>query len=300
MHIPDSFLDAKTAATSAVLAGGGLTVALRQVHRHLPRRQVPVLGLAAAFIFVGQMLNFPVAGGTSGHLLGGVLAAVLLGPSAAVIALTSVLIVQCLLFADGGITTLGANIWNLAIINPLVGYAVYRLVRAMWPGPRGMVIAVAFAGWCATVASAVSCAGQLAWSGNFTWSRVLPAMVNIHMVIGIGEGLITTLILTAIVRTRPELVTATTDWSENVRLGLLTALGLAVFVVPFACTWPDGLEQVAATLGHNGEPAAIVPTFRSAALAGAIGTGVAFGLSLLLAYCLVPRSPDEAQLPGSP
>src|SRR5512143_666441 len=126
MHIPDGFLDAKTAIATGGLALAGLGVALRQARLSLPPRRVPLLGLAAAFVFAAQMLNFPVAGGTSGHLVGGVLACVLLGPSAAVLALTSVLIVQCLLFADGGVLALGANVFNMAIVGSVAGYGIYR------------------------------------------------------------------------------------------------------------------------------------------------------------------------------
>ena len=121
---------------------------------------MPMLGLAAAFVFAAQMLNFPVAGGTSGHLIGGVLTAVLLGPSAAVIVLASVLIVQCFLFADGGVTAFGANIFNMGVIGGVVGYAIYReRVPDVFRGTRGLVMAAAFAAWCSTVLAAISCAG---------------------------------------------------------------------------------------------------------------------------------------------
>jgi cobalt/nickel transport system permease protein len=120
MHIPDGFIDGKTAATTALLAAAGVGLALRQVRRRLPPRRVPLLGLAAAFLFAAQMVNFPVVGGTSGHLLGGVLAAALLGPSAAIVVLTTVLIVQCFLFADGGVLALGANVFNMAIVSAAV------------------------------------------------------------------------------------------------------------------------------------------------------------------------------------
>jgi cobalt/nickel transport system permease protein len=260
------------------------------------------------------MLNFPVVGGTSGHLVGGVLAATLLGPSAAVIAMACVLIIQCFLFADGGVTALGANILNMAIINPLIGYSIYRLVRWALPGSHGMIVAAAFASWCATVAAAIGCAGQLAFSGTADWSLALPAMTNVHMFIGIGEGLITALVLTAIHRARPELTTPQTTAGEFVGLGVLTALGLAVFVAPYACDWPDGLEKIAGVLGFKHKaattpwlPAPIAdyhfPGIHSAAvataLAGAVGTLVAFGLSVLLARWLAPRPTDEAQLSGS-
>src|SRR5437763_9509310 len=126
MHIPDGFLDAKTALCAAAVSSLGVGVALRRARLHLPPRRVPLMGLAAAFVFAAQMLNFPVAGGTSGHLVGGVLTAVLLGPSAAVLVMTCVLIVQCLMFADGGLMALGANVFNMAIVSVCGGYAVFR------------------------------------------------------------------------------------------------------------------------------------------------------------------------------
>ena len=314
MHIPDGFLDLKTASAAAALSAGGLTVALRQVRRHLPPRRVPLLGLAAAFVFAAQMLNFPVAGGTSGHLIGGVLAAVLLGPSAAVIALTCVLIVQCLLFADGGVLALGANIFNLAIVGPVAGYGIYRAVRGAFFGMRGMVVAVAFAAWCSTVLAAISCAGQLALSGAAAWSVTFPAMMNVHMLIGIGEGLITALVVVAIARVRPELVDESIripfneSYAEVAGFGLLLVLGLAVFVAPVASNWPDGLQKVAASLGFENRaalssliPAGLrhyhFPGVGSAtwgtALAGGVGTLVVFGLAFVLARALVPKPTAE-------
>src|SRR5208337_1841828 len=198
MHIPDGFIDGKTAVTTAVLAGAGVGFALRQVKRELPPRKVPMLGLAAAFLFAAQMVNFPVAYGTSGHLIGGALVAALLGPSAAVVVVTTVLIVQCLLFADGGLMALGANIFNMAIVDSVSGYVVYRLVGGVLPGVRGQVSALAFAGWCSAVLASVCCAGQLAWSGTMSWSAGFPAMANTHMLIGIGEGLISALVFLGI------------------------------------------------------------------------------------------------------
>jgi cobalt/nickel transport system permease protein len=148
MHIPDGFIDGKTALATAALSAVGVGVALRQVKRELPPRKISLLGLAAAFLFAAQMVNFPVAGGTSGHLVGGALVAALLGPSAAVVVVTTVLIVQCFLFADGGVMALGANIFNMAIVNSVGGYAIYRSVSGVLPGIRGRITALAFAGWC--------------------------------------------------------------------------------------------------------------------------------------------------------
>jgi cobalt/nickel transport system permease protein len=315
MHIPDGFIDGKTAATTALLSAAGVGLALRQARRTLPPRRVPLLGLAAAFLFAAQMVNFPVAGGTSGHLMGGVLVAALLGPSAAIVVLTTVLIVQCFLFADGGVLALGANVFNMGIVGAAGGYAIYRLVCRGLPGARGQVAAIAFAGWCSTVLAAVCCAGELAWSGTVAWSAGFTAMASVHMVIGIGEGLISALVFLAIQRVRPELAgeingpAPTRPWGELAAYGLLAMLGIAIFVAPFACPWPDGLESVAARLGFGHEAAAAIiraptPGYQvpgvhwaagATALAGAVGTLVAFGLALALARSLV-RKPAE----GSP
>ena len=307
MHIPDGFLDAKTAIASGGLAVAGVGVALWQAQRTLPARRVPLLGVTAAFIFAAQLLNFPVAGGTSGHLVGGVLAAVLVGPSAAVIVLTAVLLVQCFLFADGGVTALGANIFNMGLVNVVAGSAIYRILRRLVAGPRGLVLGAAFAGWCATVLAAVCCAGQLAWSGKVAWRLVFPAMAGVHMLIGIGEGAITALVLLAIVRVRPELVERNAVVplpAATIGSGLLVALGLALFVSPFACVWPDGLEKVAAKLGFDQHTVTTLPSapFRGyqlswlgdsgwgTALVGAIGTLAAFLIAFFLARMLVPNS----------
>ena len=310
MHIPDGFLDARTAVVSAGLAAAGVAVALRSVRRSADARRVPLVGLAAAFVFAAQMLNFPVAGGTSGHLIGAVLVAVLLGPSAAVLAMTAVLVVQCFMFADGGVTTLGANVFNMAIVAPGVGYAIYALVRrAAGDSLRSRLLATAFAGWCSTVAAAIVCAGQLALAGAAAWSVAFPAMAGIHMLIGVGEAVITTLVVAAVARVRPELLAAGREHPAPVRYaaltayGLLVALGLAIFVAPFACGWPDGLEKVATTLGFGHRaagpmlPAPLsdyrIPGFKSAVasttVAGAVGTLVVFGLAYLLARALTPR-----------
>jgi len=297
MHIPDGFLDLKTAVGAGVVAATGVGLALQQVRRQLPPRKVPLLGLAAAFIFAAQMLNFPVAGGTSGHLIGAVLAAVLLGPAAAVVVMTAVLVVQCFLFQDGGVSALGANIFNMAVLAPVIGCGIYRLAR-----PVGRIAAAAFAGWCSTVVAAISCAGQLALSGTVAWGVAFPAMTGVHMLIGIGEGLITALVLAAVWKARPELLNQPAAPAGGLAVaGLVVALGLALFVAPFACSWPDGLEKVAEHLGFDAKAAKTpllaspIPDYElpgigspvvATALAGVLGTVVVFGLSLLLARSL--------------
>ena len=313
MHIPDGFLDTKTAATTGVIAATGLGVALRQARRHLPARQVPLLGLAAAFVFAAQMLNFPVAGGTSGHLIGGTLVAVLLGPSAAVIVISSVLIVQCLMFADGGITALGANILNMGLIGGVGGWGIYYLVTRRIKGMFGCVLAATFAAWCSTVLAAVVCAGELVVSHTVRWAVALPAMAGVHMLIGVGEGLITALVLAAIARARPELLEpdvaaeSARSYGALVVYGVLIALGLALFASPFASQWPDGLDKTAEVLGFkNRNAGAVMPapipdyampgvhwSVLATSLAGAVGTVVVFALAWMLARILVPRSPKN-------
>jgi len=214
------------------------------------------------------------------------------------------------------VLALGANIFNMGILGAAGGYGIYRLVCAALPGTRGRVAAIAFAAWCSTVMGAISCAGQLAWSGTVAWPAGFTAMATVHMLIGLGEGLISALAFLAIQRMRPELVSESGGpdqpgvWGEFTRYGLLAALGVAVFVAPFACPWPDGLEAVAAKLGFEHKAAGRVlaapasgyrvPGMRwsagATAVAGAAGAVVAFALALLLARSLVPEREGEAQL----
>ncbi len=313
MHIPDGFVDVKTAVAASALAVIGLGYALHQVRRELPVRRVPLLGLGAAFVFAAQMVNFPVIGGTSGHLVGAALIAALLGAPAAVVVISTVLIAQCFLFADGGVTALGVNIFNMAVVAPVVGSAVYRGVSRVLSGLRGQVAAMAFAGWCSTVAASLACAGQLAWSGTVGWAVALPAMAGIHMLIGIGEGAISALVFYAVVKARPELInnTPAQPMRSFVGYGLIVAVGVALFVAPFACPWPDGLEAVAAKFGFEHVAKApvaapmtdyIMPGVGSAglakALAGVVGALVAFGLAVFLSRLLVKNQPESVK-PGA-
>ena len=306
MHVPDGFLDARTLALTGALSVAGLAVAARQVKRTLPRNKIPLMGLGAAFVFAAQMLNFPVAGGTSGHLLGGVLAGVLLGPGAAAVVIACVLTVQALLFSDGGVLALGANIFNMSFIGAVVGYAIFRAARHFLPGLRGLITAVFFAAWLSTVLASVTCAGELALSGTLPPGVVFPAMVGVHALIGIGEGLITSLVILAIARTRPDLLEAENVTQgrgtglEFLAFGLVIALGLAIFVSPYACAWPDGLDHVAEKFGFAGHAATLIKTWIpdykmpgisstgiATALAGALGTLLMFGLACLVGRLLV-------------
>ncbi len=308
MHIPDGFIDGKTAVVAAGLSVAGIGLALKQVQRELPPRRVPLLGLSAAFVFAAQMLNFPVVGGTSGHLMGSALVAALLGPGAAVVVMTAVLVVQCFLFADGGVMALGANIFNMAILGTISGSFAFHTLSARLPGLRGQVTAVAFAGWFSVVMAALGCAGQLAWSGTVSWRAAFTGMAGIHMLIGLGEGLISALVFAAVARTRPDLLSTTAVERPSRRwmlYGSLVALGLAIFVAPFACPWPDGLESVAASLGfeHHAEanllpapaPDYVLPGIpwgvAATAAAGVIGSLIVLGLAWWLGRILV-ASPD--------
>ncbi|MCI0582122.1 MAG: energy-coupling factor ABC transporter permease [Chloroflexi bacterium] len=313
MHIPDGFLDAKTLVVTTGLAAVGVTAAVRQARTQLPPSKVPLLGVTAAFVFAAQMVNFPIAGGTSGHLIGGVLAGVLLGPSGAVLVMTSVLTLQCLLFADGGLLALGANIFNMGIVGGVGGYYVYRALSRAF-GARAKFLAVAVAAWCGTVMSAVATAGELSLSGVVPWSVGVLAMAGVHMVMGVGEALITTLVVLAIDRTRPEILAdgpaglPLRGTGETVAFGLVISLGLGIFVSPIASTWPDGLEKVAGALGFLERavktplaPAPIpdyaLPGIASpgwaTALAGGVGTTVVFLAVLVIARLIVPRRPSS-------
>lgn len=209
MHIPDGFLSTGTWAPAWVVSAGALGYCLRQAGRVLKDKMIPLAGVMSAFIFAAQMLNFPVMGGTSGHLLGGVLAAVLLGPWAGAIVLSCVLIVQCLIFQDGGLTALGANILNMSIVGTLGGYFVYVSIRkASGNKPkRGViVIASAFAAWFSVLAASGFCAFELVLSGVSPLRIVVPAMLGVHTLIGIGEGIITGLVVGFVFKVRPDLI----------------------------------------------------------------------------------------------
>ncbi len=206
MHIPDGFLDAKTFVTLDVVGAGFVAAAAARVRRVLSERAVPLMAVLAAFIFAAQMLNFPVAGGTSGHFAGGALAAILLGPWAGVLVLTLVLVIQALVFGDGGILALGANVINMAVVAPFVGYGLYALIRRAWRNEAGRFVAAFAAAWLAVVAAATACALELAASGTTPLAVVLPAMAGVHAIIGLGEGIITAAALAAVRVSRPDLL----------------------------------------------------------------------------------------------
>ncbi len=209
MHIPDGFVNLPTSAGFGAAAAGGVWYSLRRAAAVLDDRRIPLAGLAAAFVFAAQMVNFPVAAGTSGHLLGGVLAAVLLGPWLGSIVVTVVLVVQALVFADGGLTALGLNVFNMAIIGAIGGWYLYRFVLGLIPGRDGAVpVAAGIAAGISVVLAALGFTLQyaLGGEGGTAITTVLGAMVGVHVLIGIGEGIITALVIGAVTASRPDLV----------------------------------------------------------------------------------------------
>ena len=209
MHIPDGLINGGTSLAGGGIAAGGIVVSLKQAARTLDDRRIPMAGLAAAFIFAVQMLNFPVASGTSGHLLGGVLAAVLVGPWTGALCVSVVLLVQGLLFADGGLSALGLNTINMAFIGAFVGYGIFAAIRAVLPKTRSSVIvASGIAAALAPVLAACMFTLEYAIGGNGAASvgRVAAAMISVHVLIGIGEGVITAMTVSAVLASRPDLV----------------------------------------------------------------------------------------------
>jgi cobalt/nickel transport system permease protein len=308
MHIPDGFIDVKTAVASGVFSVAGLGIVIRNLKKDFPASRVPLIGLTAAFIFAAQMLNFPVAGGTSGHLIGATMAVILIGPYATVLAMSSVLILQCLMFADGGLTALGANILNMAIVATICGALIYQTVfRLLGNSLRSRLTAATFAAWCSTVLTSIVCAAELAISGTVEWNLAFPAMSGVHALIGIGEALITTLVVAAVAKLRPELLSANerpqTGYKHILVFGIIISCALVIFIAPLASSWPDGLERVAENLGFMSKAAETgivtspLPDYQtpgigwagvSTIIAGLIGVIAVFALSYLLARILTP------------
>ena len=208
MHVPDGFLNAPVLTITWLISIGLIALALNRVQAEYQDRAVPLMGVCAAFIFAAQMINFPIPGGTSGHLLGGTLAGALLGPWAGSLVMAVVFIVQGVVFQDGGITAMGANIFNMGLIGTFGGYYLLRTIRYAIGRDKlsGMVAGTAVAAWLSVVVASTFCAFELAISGTVPLNVALSAMVGWHMLIGIGEALITVATVTFIWRTRPDLL----------------------------------------------------------------------------------------------
>ncbi len=269
MHIPDGFLSVPVSILLWLVAILGVGYALRRVNRDVDERKVPLMGVMAATIFAGQMLNFSVTGGTSGHLMGSALAAIVLGPWAAVLVLACVVGTQALLFQDGGLLALGANIVNMALVGVVVGYAVYLTVRRLAGERHWGVFAAGFlSGWFSIVIAALFAALQLAISGTSPANIAVPAMGGIHMLIGIGEGLVTAGALALLYAARRDLLSAAPAQGVGGRGLWIAGLAIAVLLAtlsPLASTHPDGLEWVAGQRGFlktaQDAPYRIIPDY---------------------------------------
>ncbi len=216
MHIPDGFLSTGVSVATGVVAAGAVGYGLYKAREELDEKSVPMLALCAAFVFAAQMLNFPVAGGTSGHFLGGVLAAVLLGPWLGSLVIALVLLVQCLGFADGGLTALGANIFNMAVIGTILSYYIWYGIKSLIPKNKTMFLAATgVAAWLSVMLASGAASVELALSGTTPLSVTLPAMLGVHAIIGVGEAIITVLVVGVVLAVRPDLV-KTYDYQTTV------------------------------------------------------------------------------------
>jgi cobalt/nickel transport system permease protein len=301
LHIPDGFLSISVSTLFWILTIVAVALAVRQTNRALEDRQVPLMGVMAACIFAAQMLNFPVAGGTSGHLLGGALAAIVLGPWAGVLVMTCVVALQALLFQDGGIVVMGANIFNMGVLTALIGGATFGgLLRVFGRQRWGLVVASFVAAWLTVMAAALLTSFQLIASGRAETNIVLPAMLGVHALIGIGEGLITAAAVSFLLATRPDLLPAgVTDTlsgkSRPLTTGGILGGGLAIAALlallsPFASGSPDGLERVAEDTGFLSsglDPRYnILPDYTIPGLDGGLSTILAGLVGLLIVAAL--------------
>ncbi len=301
MHIPDGFLSILVSVVMWILSIFAIGYSLKRVSQDIGERQVPLMGVLAAAIFAGQMLNFAVAGGTSGHLMGAAIATILLGPWAAVLVMTSVVSIQALIFQDGGLLALGANIFNMAVVGVAVSYVTYQLVyRLSGKRPWGIFAGGFLAAWLSVELTALGVGLQLALSGTSPANLAIPAMAAIHALIGIGEGLITTGVLAFVYSTRPDLITRQEGRPSKVAVvwvvGLVIALALAI-LSPLASSRPDGLEWVAEEKGfldtaqgavYNIIPDYVLPGISNQALAtvlaGILGVILVLGVAMGIGY----------------
>jgi cobalt/nickel transport system permease protein len=301
MHIPDGFLSVAVSGLLWLVTIITVAYALKRVNQDLGERQVPMMGVLAAAIFAGQMLNFTVIGGTSGHLMGAALATILLGPWAAILVMATVVGVQALIFQDGGLLVLGANIFNMGIVGVAVSHFVYQTARRILGDRPFSIFTSGFAAaWFSIMVTALAVALQLAISGTSPANIAIPTMAGIHALIGIGEGLITLGALVMMHSARPDLVRTSTQGSAGGKVlwvaGLLFAFALAI-ASPLASVNPDGLEWAAEQGGYlqnaKDAPFQIIPDYAvpgvsnealATILAGVIGTMIVFAVAIAVAY----------------
>ncbi len=304
LHIPDGFLSVVIAVVFWVITAAAVGVAITKTNKTLGEKQVPLMGIMAAFIFAAQMLNFPVLGGTSGHFLGGALAAIVLGPWAGILVMTAVIALQGLLFQDGGLLAMGANIFNMGLLTAMIGYGLYR--SALNQNKTVRLAVAGTAAWLSTVASALTASLQLWLSGATQLQIVVPAMLGVHVLIGLGEAVITVAALAFILQTRPDLLDSQAVADKGGRgwvvVGGIVALA-TVLLSPLASADPDGLERVATDMGFlrlsQSAPYKLLPDYTipflgqtalSTIVAGAVGALVVLGLMIVLGNALRRKS----------
>ncbi len=324
MHIPDGILSPEVCAGMAVASAGAVGYSLHKLKQTVTTKTIPLTGMMGALVFAGQMINFPlVVAPVSGHLLGGVLAAVVLGPWAGCLVISLVLIVQWALFADGGMLALGVNIFNMGVIGSLGGYAVYAGLRRWLTGPRGTVTSAVIAAWISVLAASAMFCVEFALSGygrEYNLVNLFALMATFHSLIGIGEALITGFVLSVVVSQRPDLIyhgtgqtLATPAFSpyRAVGIGVVVALAVAGFLAPFASEYSDGLEAVAErlnfdTLATQQPTVLVLDEYQvplgddeswlwgklSVSLAGIGGTLAVLGVALLLGRGFQPNPPQ--------
>lgn len=298
MHIPNGFLSDPvcTATTLASCTALGFGVArMRQTidapsSTLVPAPSSALLAATGAGLFAAQMVNFPIGDGASGHVVGAALAAILLGPWRGMLTMAVVLSVQCLLFGDGGLSTLGANVLNMAVLGTLSAAGLYGLVTRNFQGIRGQLLGAALASFGSVLASAAVCSLELAASGTYALANVMSAMISVHAWIALGEAVATVAVLAAL---------STLQSKNGMRFGrravfasLAIAVAVAGLLAPWASSAPDGLERVAHDLNFASQASmaswAIVPDYEApgvtwpalaVALAGILGVAFVFVVS---------------------
>jgi cobalt/nickel transport system permease protein len=251
MHIPDGFLTNRIAVSLDVVSGASILYAARRIRMDFSSRMVPIMGVLAAFVFAAQMLNFPILGGTSGHLIGGSLLAILLGPMVGSLTMTTVIIAQALVLEDGGLIALGANIFNMGAVTCFSGYAIFRLLDGTAGGRnRRLLVAGFLAAWSSLLISSACCALEMGLSGAIPLRVALTTMLGYHAVVGIVEGMLTAGVLSFLYKVRPDLMKidgasrfGIADWTGAV---VFVAVPVAILVLAGSSRLPDPLEKLLA------------------------------------------------------
>ena len=259
MHVPDGFINAPVSAATGLISLGTIWAYIRSAKNLVADRLIALTGMMSALIFVLQMINFPIAAGTSGHLLGGALAVIVLGPSLGIICIAIVVVIQSLLFADGGLSALGVNLLNMAVVTSVIGWIAISTWKRVFNESYSSIISGSFvAGLLSVVFSSIAFVLEYAIGGTVAvpLGNVLIAMISSHLLIGIGEGVITALIVSLLLRVRSDLVYVNQNKNQNDKAtsfyGLFIILILSLTIItPYASSSPDGLESVAETYDFN-------------------------------------------------